>query len=134
MLKTPSRSLHSSRSTLFAVSCFFPESRSCAQISTLVSTNVLPLMELVPAGSNHPAQRKTLFEKCHSLAFRSLVGFLLSYQVLYLLSEQAANGRASLDGNHPCFAERLFVETDCHVLFHQPPPLTQLVAPQDNPT
>jgi hypothetical protein len=44
-------------------------------------------MPIAPAGADHAAQMKTLFEQCGSLALGAFIGLILSHENLNLLRQ-----------------------------------------------
>src|SRR5690349_15776368 len=84
---------------------------------TLVSTNVLAVMPLVPAGDNQAAQMKALFQQRQRGAPRTFPGFFRSDQPLDFLRQQTANGGGATGGQDPRFAHGLGAEADRDILF-----------------
>src|SRR5712692_1271786 len=78
--------------------------------------NVLPLMEFISVGSNHPAQVKASVEQGHGLPFSVFVGFFFAYEDLDLAGQETADGRGAPSRDHLGLLNGLSVETDRHIL------------------
>src|SRR5580700_8695451 len=79
--------------------------------------NVLPLMQLITAGLNGPAQMKTLFEQQHGLPLGAFEGFFLANEDLNLTGQQTADGGGTLGSDDLGLSNRLPVEANGQILF-----------------
>src|SRR5260370_33688474 len=88
-------------------------------------------MEFIPAGSNPPAQVKTVVEQIQGLPLRAFAGFLLANEGLDLMGQQATNRGRTPSGDDLGFLNGFPIQADCNVLLfvalggsHSSPPFT----------
>ena len=86
-----------------------------------MSTNVLALMQLVPAGSNPSAQMETLFEEGQSRALGTLPGLFRANEQFNLFGKEPADRCRAAGGQNSGFSHGFRTDADRNVLLRYTP-------------